>query len=113
MSVTKSAIRRTEPGVRLGKRVFDVLCVLIVLPVALPVMFLIAIAIKLTSQGPVLHWSKRVGRHSSIFLMPKFRTMRTDTPQLATHLMSSPEKFLTPIGGFLRRKSLDELPQLW
>jgi O-antigen biosynthesis protein WbqP len=69
--------------------------------------------VKATSRGPALHWSKRVGRDNALFLMPKLRTMRIDTPQLATHLMGDPDQWLTPIGGFLRRSSLDELPQLW
>jgi O-antigen biosynthesis protein WbqP len=74
---------------------------------------IIAIAVKLTSRGPVLYWSERVGRGNRIFRMPKFRSMRIDTPVVATHLLESPEKWLTPIGSFLRESSLDELPQLW
>ena len=70
-------------------------------------------AIKLSSKGPVLYWSKRVGQNNIIFNMPKFRTMQICAPSVATHLLSDPEKFLTPIGGFLRRTSLDELPQLF
>ena len=80
---------------------------------ALPAMSAIAVAIKLTSKGPVLYWSERVGQDNRIFRMPKFRTMRTDTPAVATHLLDDPARFLTPIGGFLRKTSLDELPQLW
>jgi O-antigen biosynthesis protein WbqP len=76
-------------------------------------MALIALAVKLTSKGPVLYWSDRVGRWNRIFEMPKFRSMRTDSPQVATHLLSNPDAYLTPIGGFLRRSSLDELPQLF
>lgn len=72
----------------------------------------IAAAIRLTSPGPAIHWSRRVGRDNREFKMPKFRTMRTDTPQVATHLMTDPAKFVTPVGQFLRRTSLDELPQL-
>ena len=79
---------------------------------ALP-MLIIAILVRLTSAGPALYWSNRVGRDNAIFRMPKFRSMRINTPALATHLMSNAEKFLTPIGGFLRRHSLDELPQLF
>ncbi|HVY33442.1 MAG TPA: sugar transferase, partial [Caulobacteraceae bacterium] len=75
-------------------------------------MLILAAAVRLTSPGPAIHWSKRVGRRNRLFLMPKFRTMRVDTPQLATHLLDNPEQWLTPIGGFLRRSSLDELPQL-
>jgi O-antigen biosynthesis protein WbqP len=79
---------------------------------ALP-MLLIAAAIKLTSRGPVVHWSRRIGKGNQEFLMPKFRTMRTDAPQLATHLLSEPARWITPVGVLLRRTSLDELPQLW
>src|SRR5665647_3940183 len=74
---------------------------------------LIALLVRLTSRGPALFWSDRVGRHNRIFRMPKFRTMRVGTPAVATHLLSDPEAYLTPIGGFLRKTSLDELPQLW
>jgi O-antigen biosynthesis protein WbqP len=70
-------------------------------------------AVKLTSAGPVLYWSDRVGRHNRIFRMPKFRSMRTGTPAVATHLLADPKTYLTPIGSFLRKSSLDELPQLW
>ena len=76
-------------------------------------MLIVAILVRLTSAGPVLYWSDRVGRDNAIFRMPKFRSMRMNTPALATHLMSNAETFLTPIGGFLRRHSLDELPQLF
>jgi O-antigen biosynthesis protein WbqP len=71
------------------------------------------LAIKATSRGPVLYWSDRIGQGNRIFRMPKFRTMRVDTPAVATHLLQSPERYLTPIGSLLRRSSLDELPQLW
>lgn len=74
---------------------------------------LIALIVKLSSPGPALYWSERVGRNNSVFRMPKFRTMRIDTPAVATHLLSDPAAYLTPIGSFLRRSSLDELPQLW
>lgn len=79
----------------------------------LPIITLIAISIKLTSKGPVVHWSKRVGRSNTIFKMPKFRTMYLVTPGVATHLLKNPSQYLTPIGSFLRRTSLDEIPQLW
>lgn len=82
--------------------------VLLLLPACL-----LALLIKLTSPGPVLYWSDRVGRYNRIFRMPKFRSMRQGTPAVATHLLSDPDAFLTPIGSFLRRSSLDELPQLW
>ncbi len=73
----------------------------------------IALFVKLSSVGPVLYWSDRVGRYNRIFKMPKFRTMKTGTPAVATHLLNDPESHLTPIGSFLRKTSLDELPQLW
>ena len=75
--------------------------------------FGIALLVKLTSEGPILHWSDRIGRRNRIFRMPKFRSMRIDTPAVATHLLRDAEKYLTPVGSFLRKSSLDELPQLW
>jgi O-antigen biosynthesis protein WbqP len=78
-----------------------------------PLFLVIAVAVKLTSSGPVLHWSTRVGYRNDTFRMPKFRTMKLDTPDVATHILTDPERYLTPIGGFLRKFSLDELPQLW
>jgi len=95
------------------KRLIDILlsgAALIVL--AIPIV-LVALAVKLTSRGPMLYWSERIGRGNRSFRMPKFRSMRVDTPVVATHLLDSPERWLTPIGSFLRRSSLDELPQLW
>lgn len=98
---------------RIIKRIFDITCSLsALLFLALP-MLLIAILVRLTSPGPVLYWSDRVGRNNVIFKMPKFRTMRTDTPAVATHLLGDPDRWLTPIGKFLRKSSLDELPQLF
>ena len=95
------------------KRFFDLLLTIILtFLLALP-LILVALAVRLTSSGPVLYWSDRVGRDNHIFKMPKFRSMRTDTPAVATHLLDNPQSFLTPIGGFLRRSSLDELPQIW
>lgn len=79
---------------------------------ALPIV-MTALAVWLTSPGPALYWSDRVGRHNRIFKMPKFRSMRIDTPAVATHLLQNPDQWLTPIGSFLRKSSLDELPQLW
>lgn len=79
---------------------------------ALPFL-LVVVVVRLTSTGPILYWSDRVGRYNKIFKMPKFRTMRIDTPAVATHLLSNPQQFLTPVGSFLRKSSLDELPQLW
>lgn len=75
--------------------------------------FGIALLVKLTSEGPILHWSDRIGRRNRIFRMPKFRSMRIDTPAVATHLLRDAENYLTPVGSFLRKSSLDELPQLW
>jgi O-antigen biosynthesis protein WbqP len=95
------------------KRLVDLALALALLPLlALPLLS-IALLVRLTSPGPALYWSDRVGRHNRIFRMPKFRSMRTDTPAVATHLLERPEQYLTPIGSFLRQSSLDELPQLW
>lgn len=95
------------------KRFIDVLLGLIAAGVFMLPFFVLALLVKLTSKGPVLYWSDRVGRGNQIFSMPKLRTMRVDTPVVATHLLTDPKQFLTPIGGFLRKSSLDELPQLW
>ena len=95
------------------KRLFDLLlalCAAVVL--ALPVA-VVAVAVRLTSPGPALYWSDRVGRGNQIFKMPKFRSMRVGTPAVATHLLADAKSHLTPIGSFLRKSSLDELPQLW
>jgi O-antigen biosynthesis protein WbqP len=95
------------------KRLFDlILAVLSALALGLPFV-LVALLVKLTSKGPVLYWSERVGRKNQIFTMPKFRSMRMGTPAVATHLLADPKAYLTPIGSFLRKSSLDELPQLW
>ncbi len=95
------------------KRAFDLfLGTVALLILALP-FCLLAVLVKCTSRGPVLYWSDRVGRNNILFSMPKLRTMRVDTPVVATHLLSNPGQFLTPIGGFLRKSSLDEIPQLW
>lgn len=95
------------------KRCFDLILALCVGVLLLVPVMLVALAVRLTSPGPALYWSDRVGRHNRIFRMPKFRSMRTDTPAVATHLLTDPGKYLTPIGPFLRKSSLDELPQLW
>lgn len=95
------------------KRLFDAAVAATTLVVFCVPMALIALAVRMTSAGPALYWSKRVGRGNQLFLMPKFRTMRTDTPVVATHLLGDASRHLTPIGGFLRKSSLDELPQLW
>ncbi len=95
------------------KRAFDlVLAATAGLMLGLPIV-IIALAVRLTSPGPALYWSDRVGRYNRIFRMPKFRSMRIDAPEVATHLLSDPKAYITPIGAFLRKTSLDELPQLW
>ena len=95
------------------KRLCDLLLALSAGAILLLPVLLLAILVRLTSTGPALYWSERVGRHNKIFRMPKFRSMRVGTPAVATHLLADPESHLTPIGSFLRRSSLDELPQLW
>ncbi len=95
------------------KRLFDITASCVLLLFAAIPLAVVAAVVKLTSKGPVLYWSDRVGRDNRLFRMPKFRTMRTDTPELASHLLDGPQRWLTPIGGFLRRSSLDEFPQLW
>ncbi len=95
------------------KRNFDLALLLLVLPMLLPMIVFVALAVHLSSSGPVLYWSDRVGRNNRIFKMPKFRSMRVDTPSIATHLLHNPNQWLTPVGSFLRKSSLDELPQLW
>jgi O-antigen biosynthesis protein WbqP len=95
------------------KRLFDLILSTVVIVILLIPMLLIMFAIRLTSKGPALYWSDRVGIDNSLYKMPKFRSMRTDTPEVATHLLLNPNKFLSPIGGFLRRTSLDELPQVF
>ena len=95
------------------KRFFDLLSALLLAAMLLLPAVLIALAVKRTSAGPVLYWSRRVGKGNKIFKMPKFRSMQVDTPVVATHLLVNPVAHLTPIGHFLRVTSLDELPQLW
>jgi len=95
------------------KRAFDFCLALAALLILLIPIALVALLVKLTSRGPAIYWSDRVGQCNAIFKMPKFRTMRVDTPAVATHLLTNPRQFLTPIGSFLRKSSLDELPQLW
>lgn len=95
------------------KRTLDLLlafsaAIILALPIAI-----VTIAVRVTSTGPILYWSDRVGKNNRIFKMPKFRSMRVDTPPVATHLLADPTLYLTPIGSFLRKSSLDELPQLW
>ena len=95
------------------KRTFDLFFSVMLFALLAVPMLLIAIAIRLTSKGQVLYWSNRVGKNNEIFKMPKFRSMLIDTPAVATHLLDKPDSYLSPIGGFLRRSSLDELPQLF
>lgn len=104
---------RTNFGEKAVKRVFDLMLVLFFFCLLAPAFFFLALFVSLTSSGSILHWSKRVGRDNRIFQMPKFRSMRMDTPAVATHLLQDPDQWLTPIGSFLRKSSLDELPQLW
>jgi len=94
------------------KRLFDLCLALLALVFLLLPILVVALMVRLTSNGPVLYFSDRVGRYNRIFKMPKFRTMQVNTPAVATHLLSNPAQFLTPIGSFLRKSSLDELPQL-
>jgi O-antigen biosynthesis protein WbqP len=96
-----------------AKRVFDVVVALGVLIVLAVPMIVLALLVAATSRGPVLYWSDRIGRGNAIFRMPKFRSMYVGTPPVATHLLSDPDAHITPLGRFLRKSSLDELPQLW
>ena len=95
------------------KRFFDLILGLFASVFLLVPVLLVALAVRLTSKGPALYWSDRVGRNNKIFKMPKFRSMQVGTPAVATHLLGNPDAYLTPIGSFLRKSSLDELPQLW
>ena len=95
------------------KRLFDVCLGCLAALILFVPLLLVAMAVRLTSKGPALYWSDRVGRNNVIFKMPKFRSMRVGTPAVATHLLANPKAHLTPIGSFLRKSSLDELPQLW
>jgi len=99
-------------GSNIAKRATDIVVSGVALIVLAIPLLLLALVVRATSPGPAIHWSKRVGRGNALFPMPKFRTMRIDTPQIATHLMTDPGRWLTPVGGFLRKTSLDELPQL-
>jgi O-antigen biosynthesis protein WbqP len=95
------------------KRAIDFALAAIALACLSPLLLAIALTVCLTSKGPAIYWSDRIGRNNAIFRMPKFRTMRVDTPAVATHLLTNPDRYLTPVGPFLRKSSLDELPQLW
>lgn len=95
------------------KRFVDLMLGLVAMLFLLPPIIMVAVLVKLTSKGPALYWSDRVGKNNTIFKMPKFRSMRVGTPAVATHLLADPKRVLTPVGNFLRKSSLDELPQLW
>ena len=95
------------------KRLFDLFLAAVAAVILLVPCTVVALLVKMTSPGPVLYWSDRVGQYNRIFKMPKFRSMRTGTPAVATHLLTNADSYLTPIGSFLRKSSLDELPQLW
>ncbi|PCJ59314.1 MAG: hypothetical protein COA79_11455 [Planctomycetota bacterium] len=95
------------------KRIFDIVLAVSFFFILAPLMLIVAALVKFTSRGPTIYWSDRVGQFNKLFKMPKFRTMLVDTPVLATHLMNDPDSYLTPIGSFLRKSSLDEIPQLW
>jgi len=95
------------------KKVFDIVLALLLLPIFLLPMAIITVLIKATSKGPVLYWSYRIGKNNAVYRMPKFRSMQIDTPVVATHLLETPESHLSPVGGFLRASSLDELPQFF
>ena len=95
------------------KRVFDVVMAAFLLPIFLLPLLIVAVLVKTSSPGPILYWSDRVGRKNQIFKMPKFRSMQIGSPTIATHLLINPDQYLTSIGSFLRKSSLDELPQLW
>jgi len=100
-------------GYLVGKRLFDLTLAACAMVVLVPAILLLAIAIRLTSPGPAIYWSSRVGKNNRLFRMPKFRTMRLGAPEMATHLLPQPDTHVTPIGAILRSSSLDELPQLW
>jgi O-antigen biosynthesis protein WbqP len=95
------------------KRIFDLVLASVIIVVSMAPLVVIALLVRLTSIGTVLYWSDRVGSGNRIFRMPKFRTMQIGAPTVATHLLGNPDRYLTPIGSFLRKSSLDELPQLW
>ena len=108
-----SVLLSPSSGLPFVKRIFDIILASMFFIVFSFPMLIVAVLVKVTSKGPVLYWSDRVGRYNEIFKMPKFRTMCVDTPAVATHLMKNPDIYLTPIGSFLRKFSLDELPQLY
>jgi len=95
------------------KRIFDLLLASVAISLLLPVLIFVFFLVRMTSAGPALYWSDRIGQNNILFKMPKFRSMRTDAPVLATHLLQNPQSYLSPIGAWIRKTSLDELPQLW
>lgn len=95
------------------KRFFDIVFCVLATQILLIPLFIVALTVRFTSRGPILYWSDRIGANNKVFKMPKFRSMKVDTPAVATHLLQNPSDCLTPIGAFLRKSSLDELPQLW
>jgi O-antigen biosynthesis protein WbqP len=95
------------------KRIFDFFIAASLMAIFTVPMLVIAVLVRFTSNGPAIHWSKRIGQYNKVFLMPKFRTMHVETPQLATHLLDNSDQYITPIGKFLRKTSLDELPQIY
>jgi len=97
----------------MSKRIFDILISVLFLMICIFPLLMVAVMIQITSKGPAVYWSKRVGRFNKIFLMPKFRSMQIDTPQVATHLLKNTEHYITPLGQFIRRTSIDELPQFF
>lgn len=103
---------RRSDGV-MSKRILDLILVLLAFTILVLPLALLWLAVRVTDAGPALYWSDRVGRRNRIFKMPKFRSMRVGTPAVATHLLTQPSAYLTPLGSFLRKSSLDELPQLW
>lgn len=109
----QSGATRPLLGPNALKRTFDIVMAAGGLVVFAAPMAVVAVAVRLTSRGPAIYWSDRVGRDNKLFRMPKFRSMRSDTPPVPTHLLADSNAWLTPIGGFLRKSSLDELPQLW
>ena len=113
MALANGKWHGNEKAIHPMKRFLDFsLALMAAIAFSIPLLLLIVL-VKLTSRGPALYWSNRVGRNNELFSMPKLRTMRIDTPVVATHLLTNPDQFLTPIGGFLRKSSLDEIPQLW
>ena len=106
-------VSRADIASAIAKRVFDVAFGILLLPFLCILMTVVALAVRISGAGPILYWSDRVGRYNKIFRMPKFRSMKLNTPEVASHLLRDPQSQLTPIGTFLRKTSLDELPQIY